>query len=88
MAERQTLRIKITDNSAQVRREFESACLRALEECGLVAEGYAKRLCTVGTPESTGIPGYIGGTLKNSITHQVVSGENTVYIGTDVDYAA
>ena len=43
--------------------------LQGLETCGLVAEGYAKKLAPVGTPESTGIPGYIGGLLRGSITH-------------------
>lgn len=79
--------IDITDNSGLAREEFETACLRALEKCGLAAEGYAKRLCPVGTPESTGIPGYQGGTLRNSITHQVASNEGVVYIGTNIKYA-
>lgn len=79
MPARQTLRIEITDNTPQVREAFQAACLRALEECGLVGEGYAKRLCE-GFKNPTG-------NLRNSITHQVVSSENAVYIGTDVEYA-
>lgn len=46
----------------------------ALEECGLVAEGYAKRLSPVDT-----------GNLRNSITHTVEG--DTAYIGTNVEYA-
>lgn len=69
--------IEITDNSDLVKEEMQAAVLRALEECGLVAEGYAKQLCPVDT-----------GNLRNSITHQVVSGEDAVYIGTDNEYAA
>ena len=63
-----------------------NASLRALERIGEAAEGYAKDLCPVGTPESTGIPGYIGGTLRNSITHVVDESEESVYIGTNVEY--
>lgn len=65
------MRVDITDNSAEVLSEMEAAARRALEKCGLVAEGYAKKLCPVGTPESTGVPGYVGGTLRNSITHAI-----------------
>lgn len=63
------MNIKSTDNSKEVLAAMQKAAVRALEKCGLTAEGYAKKLCPVGTPESTGIPGYIGGLLKGSITH-------------------
>lgn len=66
-------------------REIRAATRRALETIGLLAEGYAKRACPVGTPESTGIPGYQGGTLRESITYEV-SGDSA-YIGTNVEYA-
>lgn len=59
----------------------------ALEMLGMKAEKYAKALCPVGTPESTGIKGYMGGTLRNSITHKVDAGQGVVYIGTNVEYA-
>lgn len=72
-----TIRIDITDNSQHVRQEFQRAVFRALEKCGLTAEGYAKRLCPVDT-----------GNLRNSITHQVVPSESTVYIGSNSEYAA
>lgn len=61
--------IEIRDNSGQFFSELKNKVPKALETIGLTAEGYAKRLCPVGTPESTGIKGYIGGTLRNSITH-------------------
>lgn len=51
---------------------------------GLLAEGYAKKLCPVGTPESTGKKGYRGGTLRDSITHVV--NKQSVIIGTNVEY--
>lgn len=72
-----TMHIEITDNSDLVKEELEDACLRALEKCGLTAEGYAKKLCPVDT-----------GNLRNSITHQVVEGEQAVFIGTNSEYAA
>jgi len=72
-----TVRIEITDNSGLVKEEMLSADLRALEKCGLIAEDHAKRLCPVDT-----------GNLRNSITHQVDSGDLAVYIGTNSEYAA
>lgn len=71
------MEIEITDNSGLVREEFQAAVLRALEKCGLTAEGYAKLLCPVDT-----------GNLRNSITHQVDEGGDVVYIGTNSEYGA
>ena len=76
--------VTIKDNSKEVLSFIGSARERALEAIGLTAEGYAKRECPVGTPESTGIPGYVGGTARNSITHQVQ--DRAVYIGSNVFY--
>lgn len=42
-----TISIDLTDNSHLVKEELQAAVLRALEKCGLVAEGYAKKLCPV-----------------------------------------
>lgn len=69
--------VEFKDNSSKVKSEFDEALLRGLEKCGLVAEGYAKKLCPVDT-----------GNLRNSITHDVVEDENAVYIGTNNEYAA
>ena len=63
------MNVEIHDNSKEISDNIKAALLRGLETCGLVAEGYAKKLAPVGTPESTGIPGYIGGLLRGSITH-------------------
>lgn len=92
--------VKITDNSDEILSRMDSAIEAALEKIGLVAEGYAKRLCPVDT-----------GRLRNSITHATatypgvgtyqdnegntfddatVDGtpeKNAVYIGTNVEYA-
>lgn len=68
--------IRVVDKSTEVRQAFEDAIARALEKCGLVAEGYAKKLCPVDT-----------GNLRNSITHRVDAGEKAAYIGSNVEYA-
>ena len=69
--------IEITDNSKEVSAAIEAAILRGLEKAGLVAEGYAKKLCPVDT-----------GNLRNSITHIVDESEPAVIIGTDSEYGA
>ena len=68
--------IKFTDNSKEVSDNIKAALLRGMETCGLVAEGYAKKLAPVDT-----------GNLRNSITHDVDDGEPAAYIGTNVEYA-
>lgn len=68
--------IEITDHSDAVKEAFEVAIMRGLEKCGLTAEGYAKKLCPVDN-----------GNLRNSITHQVDTGTQTVYIGSNLEYA-
>ena len=68
--------IKFTDNSKEVLEAMQQAAVRALEKCGLTAEGYAKKLCPVDT-----------GNLRNSITHTVDEEEPAAYIGSNVEYA-
>lgn len=58
---------------------------KILETIGLKAEKYAKALCPVGTVESTRKKGYRGGTLRNSITHQI--DDDTLSVGSNVEYA-
>lgn len=57
--------------------EANSAAIKALNACGLVAEGHAKKLCKVDT-----------GRLRNSITFDIEEndGEGSVSIGTNVEY--
>ena len=71
--------VEITDHSAEVAAALEEALQRGLEKCGLTAEGYAKRICD-GFKHATG-------TLSNSITHQIDTGTQTVYIGSNLEYA-
>lgn len=75
------MKVILDDHSDEVLAALESACQRALETCGLVAEGYAKKL--VNSPGKFGT-----GALRNSITHTVTnSGERAAYVGTDSEYA-
>ncbi len=71
------MNVKFTDNSKEVLEAMQHTAVRALEKCGLTAEGYAKKLCPVDT-----------GNLRNSITHEVSESEQAVYIGSTVEYAA
>lgn len=76
------MNFKVTDNRNAIISALESAVENTLEEIGLRAEGYAVMNAPVGTPESTGIEQYRGGSLRNSITHKVVG--NSVHIGTNI----
>lgn len=71
------MNVEITDNSKEVSGAIHAALLRGLEKIGLVAEGYAKKLCPVDT-----------GNLRNSITHVVDEQEPAAIIGTDSEYGA
>jgi HK97 gp10 family phage protein len=64
------------DNTEQVVDGIESAIDVALEKIGLLAEGYAIKKCPVDT-----------GNLRGSITHEIDTSDNAVYIGTNVEYA-
>ena len=78
--------IEITVNNIdKVLEELDNSTEKILTMIGIKAEKYAKARCPVGTPESTGIKGYRGGTLRNSITFQVEG--DTLTIGTNVEYA-
>lgn len=69
------------DNSETVKEELKASVLRALEKCGLTAEGYAKINLTNNGSVDTG-------NLRNSITHQVDEEELAAYIGSAVEYSA
>lgn len=64
------------DNTEQVTDGIDSAIGAALEEIGLLAEGYAARKCPVDT-----------GNLRGSIAYEVDAADSAVYIGTNVEYA-
>ena len=69
--------VKLTDNTKLIKNATDQQIEAALEAIGLKVEGYAKLICPVDT-----------GRLRNSITHVVKTNEKTVYIGTNVEYAA
>ena len=77
--------VQVIDNSAKALAELSRAKARALETIGDKAEEYAKKICPVGTVESTGIKGYRGGTLRDSITH-AVNGD-VLSVDSNVEYA-
>ena len=68
------MNINFIDNSEEVLDALHEAAERALEKCGLTAEGYAKKATPVDT-----------GNLRNSISHKVQ--KDTMYVGTNVEYA-
>lgn len=69
--------VRLTDNTKLIKNATDQQIGAALEAIGLKVEGYAKLICPVDT-----------GRLRNSITHVVKTNEKTVYIGTNVKYAA
>lgn len=66
--------VEVTSHRDEAIEGKNKAVEKALEKIGLVAERYAKEKCVVDT-----------GRLRNSISHQ--TDEDTVYIGTNVEYA-
>ena len=68
--------VVFNDYSADVLNEFHDAVLRALERCGMEAEGYAKDLAPVDT-----------GRLRNGISHAVSEDEMAAYVGSNTSYA-
>lgn len=79
------MNVEFTSHKDEVLSEFQKKVKLALDLIGEAAEGHAKANCPVGSPESTGIKGYVGGRLRNSIAHQTVG--NAAYVGTNVEYA-
>jgi len=91
--------IKIIDHTAEVRAAMDKAIDKALEMCGLKAEGYAKKNLTVpiahraprinnkGQRQESPYPITDTGRLEGSITH-TAGPDQSEYIGTNVEYAA
>lgn len=95
--------IKLTDNSDLFKEASLEAVQRALEVVGITAEGYAKKKCPVDTGRlrnsiTHAVSGSAGGIHNytdkagNSFSQSVGASGNatevTVYIGTNVEYAA
>lgn len=61
---------------------------RTVRKHGSRLQTEAQRKAPVGTPESTGIPGYVGGFLKQHIGIDIVDGGITAEVESTADYAA
>ena len=70
------MNIEFESHKDEVLQQLSRAVATALETCGLLGEGYAKKICPVDT-----------GRLRNSISHTVREDEQAAYIGTNVEYA-
>lgn len=71
--------LECESHTEEILQELGTAAVKGLVECGLVAEGYAKRKLTENHSVDTG-------RLRNSITSDVNEEEKSVSIGTNVEY--
>lgn len=69
--------VKVTSHVKEVIEAKNNAIARALEAIGIQAEGDVAELAPVDT-----------GRLRDSITHETHAEEESVYVGTNVEYAA
>ena len=60
---------------------------RVVKANGAALQEAAQRKAPVGTPQSTGIPGYVGGTLKRSIVLEIRDGGLTAEVEPTAEYA-
>ena len=59
-----------------------------ITEATIKVQRMAKDLAPVGTPESTGIPGYVGGTLMRSIHRKMYPKYQSGIVYTTLEYAS
>lgn len=75
----------------QVFQEFKGktreSVVNTMASAGLRMQTGAQEKAPVGTPESTGIPGYRGGTLKQSLLYQPIEQGLGAKVETKVKYA-
>lgn len=62
------MEIKLIDRTPETLSAKELGIARGMVKCGMKMQDYASMLCPVGDEDSTHIPGYMGGTLRQSIT--------------------
>ena len=74
--------IKLSDFSDDIIKALEKSVAAANEAVGLAMETHVKEGAPVGTPTSTSVKNYHGGSLRKSITHKVL--KDTVYVGTNM----
>ena len=79
--------IKFTDHTPQLHEALDSWAERVLTIWGMKVQDYAQLLVPTGTADSTGIEGYVGGALKQSLTYAVDLAKKTVTIGSNLFYS-
>ena len=79
--------IKFTDNTPQLHEALDLWAERVLTLWGMKVQDYAQLLVPTGTADSTGIEGYVGGALKQSLTYAVDLAKKTVTIGSNLFYS-
>ena len=79
--------IKFTDNTPQLHEALDSWAERVLTLWGMKVQDYAQLLVPTGTADSTGIEGYVGGALKQSLTFALDLAKKTVTIGSNLLYS-
>lgn len=72
--------IRVVDHSGEVLKELDAKIERILEAWGQQGVSYVKQVITEQSRVDTGA-------MRNSFSHQVDAGENTVYVGTNNEYA-
>jgi hypothetical protein len=79
----------LQDNSSALIAALNAQLTTAAELIGMKATNYTAALTPVGTPESTGVEGYSGSRLRNSMTYRVVSIQHgrTITVGSALFYA-
>ena len=79
--------IKFNDNTPQLHEALDLWAERVLTIWGMTVQDYAQPLVPTGTADSTGIEGYVGGALKQSLTYAVDLAKKTVTIGSNLFYS-
>lgn len=79
--------IKFTDNTPQLHEALDSWAERVLTIWGMKVQDYAQLLVPTGKADSTGIEGYVGGALKQSLTFALDLAKKTVTIGSNLFYS-
>lgn len=79
--------IKFTDNTPKLHEALDSWAERVLTLWGMTVQDYAQLLVPTGTADSTGIEGYVGGSLKQSLTYALDLAKKTVTIGSNLFYS-
>lgn len=77
---------KLIDHTPKVFAELDKKEKIILTKAGMEVTNLAKKSIHSGTPESTGIPNYKGGTLRQSINYKLGI-HHVVYVGSNVHYA-